>query len=274
MTLAAEEPVTLHPDRVAVPIRFEMPEGVHVYWLNPGEAGMATEATLTLPDAWARRDHEPTLLRMPPPIRFTSGGVVGFGYEDEVTMLAEARMRKDVAEGAEGRATVTVRYLACDPDRCVPGRASFEVAVVAGQSGRGRTAAQKDALEPWTSMEAVEATRSEAGVWSFPLAGVPTGAEEVGYFALPREEAEPLGNHAALHVIDGAPEAEEDGDGGFRVTASVTPDPHRDKVRDPGRPWTAGLVGYTLDGERRGVLLLIGLEEDEQPPQPADPALP
>ncbi|BAM04216.1 protein-disulfide reductase DsbD domain-containing protein [Phycisphaera mikurensis] len=258
VTPAAEEPVTLSTGSgwSRLPVRFTLPDGVHVYWLNPGEAGMPTRLDVDLPAAWSRQapTRDPV---MPPPERFESGGVVGFGYADEVVMLAEFPIAPSLAVGDEATAEVEVRYLACDDQRCVPGSAALGVEVVIGEPWqRSATPAEQALRAAYDAPRIVEAEEVEPGTWAFPLAGVPAAATAVGFFPLPRESAEPLGDHASLRVIEGVPAAEPDGQGGHRVTAAVTPRTRHAGVAHPSPPWTAGVVAYTLDGERRALPLL------------------
>ncbi len=278
VTLAAEEPVTLGlgSQWSTLPVRLTLPEGVHVYWLNPGEAGMRTTVGVTLPEGWQRRTDSTRDALLPPPERFASAGVIGFGYAEEVVAVANFPIAHDVAEGEAGVAEVEVRYLACDADRCVPGVARFPVRVVAGAPRRSvPTPAEQQVGAAYDRPEKGLVTLAEPeavspDAWSFPLPGVPAGATDVGFFAFPRDSAEPFGEHDALRTIEGVPEAEPDGEGGWRITAEVTAGPRGHLRPDIRRPWTLGLVGYTLGGERRGIMLAVAQPQ----PQPAAPALP
>jgi len=105
-----------HPTLVGV--RFDIKPGWHIYWRNPGGAGMATEIRWRLPAGVAAGETQ-----WPVPIAFTqSGDIPGYGYEDEVVLAAElggARLADDAVVGAE------VSWLACK-DVCVLGKAELE----------------------------------------------------------------------------------------------------------------------------------------------------
>jgi len=59
-----------------VAVELEIPEPWHVYWRNPGQAGLATRVEWDLPAGVTA-----SALRWPrPPQRFDQGGIVGFGY--------------------------------------------------------------------------------------------------------------------------------------------------------------------------------------------------
>lgn len=92
-------------------------EGWHTYWLNPGDAGMATRVEWTLPKGWSASE-----LAWPAPIRFDTDGVTSFGYEGRVvlpaTVTAPAR--------AKGKAKIRARasWLVCR-EVCLPGDAEL-----------------------------------------------------------------------------------------------------------------------------------------------------
>jgi thiol:disulfide interchange protein DsbD len=105
-----------HPTLVGV--RFDIKPGWHIYWRNPGGAGMATEIGWRLPAGVTAGD-----VLWPVPISFLqSGEIPGYGYEDEVVLAAElggARLADDDVVGA------SVSWLACR-DVCVLGSATVE----------------------------------------------------------------------------------------------------------------------------------------------------
>ena len=95
----------------------------HVYWLNPGDAGVPTTVKLTLP-AGVRS----TGIRWPAPQRLThEDGSVDFAYEEELTVLIPI----EVDETWVGK-TVTLKvdssWLVCK-EICVPGEASLSLSL-------------------------------------------------------------------------------------------------------------------------------------------------
>src|SRR5688500_19515152 len=62
----------------------------HIYWKYPGDAGLPTTVKWKLPDASAAASPQPEL-RFPLPVRFDQpGDVVGYGYKDEVLLMARS----------------------------------------------------------------------------------------------------------------------------------------------------------------------------------------
>ena len=67
-------------------VRFEIKPGWHIYWRNPGGAGLATDIRWRLPEGLQTGD-----LQWPLPIGFTqSEGIPGYGYEG--TMVLASRV--------------------------------------------------------------------------------------------------------------------------------------------------------------------------------------
>lgn len=111
---------------VTLALRFKLAPGWHIYWLNPGDSGMATAPRLKLPEGWTASDWQ-----FPIPVKFDQpGGYVGYGYKDEVTLLVEVT---PAASFTQGTATlgVHVDYLVCEAV-CLPGDASLEVTLTSG----------------------------------------------------------------------------------------------------------------------------------------------
>jgi len=101
-------------------VRFEIKPGWHIYWRNPGEAGLATGVHWRLPQGLEAGE-----LRWPLPVAFDqSEGIPGYGYEGTVVLASEVRA---VAGVDPGRAIVgaEVSWLACR-DVCVLGSARLE----------------------------------------------------------------------------------------------------------------------------------------------------
>ncbi|MCO5170454.1 MAG: hypothetical protein M9894_29310 [Planctomycetes bacterium] len=100
----------------------EVAEGWHIYWKNPGDAGMPTTVRLDLPPGLEAGD-----VQWPAPERFVHEGIATYGYEGTVTLLVPLRAAPDLAAARgltiEGR----VDWLVCNPDGCLPGGADVAV---------------------------------------------------------------------------------------------------------------------------------------------------
>ena len=106
-------------------VRLKMDAGWHSYWVNPGEGGMEMSVDWKLPEGWSAGP-----LLYPVPIRFMTGELPGFGYEDEVIIP----VRLMPAEDAKGQVEIGVElsWLTCDDTACVPGDAELKLSIGPG----------------------------------------------------------------------------------------------------------------------------------------------
>ena len=108
-------------ETLTVALRLKALPTWHTYWINPGEAGLATRAKWTLPTGFKAGP-----LQFPVPHKFNSSGLIGYGYEDEVFLFSEIT----VPEKLTSKRVVliaNVSWLVCDPKQCLPGRAAVSL---------------------------------------------------------------------------------------------------------------------------------------------------
>lgn len=98
--------------------RLEIEPGWHVYWKNPGDAGLATEVELELPAGASAR-----ALAWPTPALFEEpGGITAFGYANELTLGFELTPDLSLVQSGPTRVGALISWLACK-ERCVLGEA-------------------------------------------------------------------------------------------------------------------------------------------------------
>lgn len=137
--------------------------GWHIYWRNPGGAGLATDVTFELPEGFRAGE-----LRWPTPVSFIQpGGIIGYGYESPVLLAAEVTA-PDVTDRPVP-VYVTASWLACK-DICVLGEARLAAELPLDVAARRRSAA---AFEAW---EASLPTAAEPGRVSISTTGGPVAA--------------------------------------------------------------------------------------------------
>lgn len=100
-------------------VRFQLEEGWHLYWQNPGDSGEAPRVTFTLPAGL----HAGTLL-FPVPHRVPTGPLVNYGYEGGTTLLSELRAGEGATEGSFP-VRAEVKWLVCS-EVCIPGKAQLD----------------------------------------------------------------------------------------------------------------------------------------------------
>ncbi len=117
--LAAYLEAPLAPGKTSwVAIRQEMDPGWHTYWRNPGESGLPTSVSWSLP-AGVRAGE----IRWPTPEQFSDGTVINYGYAKEATLLVPLTASASAKPGA---ARLTVNLLACE-HMCIPEQAVLDI---------------------------------------------------------------------------------------------------------------------------------------------------
>lgn len=96
----------------------------HTYWKNPGEAGLPTEITWTLPPG-AKADP----IVWPTPILFEIGGITNYGFKDEAILLVRITPPADLAGPLKLEASAN--WLVCE-DVCIPEEGQFELTLPSG----------------------------------------------------------------------------------------------------------------------------------------------
>ncbi len=102
-------------------VHFEIEEGWHIYWRNPGDSGIPTDITWDLPDGF-RVDR----MQWPYPETFREGHLVTHGYKLE-TVLLQPLFAANPPEG-ENMIRARVDYLVCK-ESCLPGFAEVEMPI-------------------------------------------------------------------------------------------------------------------------------------------------
>ena len=101
-------------------VYFKLEPGWHIYWKNPGDAGLPTQVSWTL-----LRGITAGPMQFPAPKRLPLGPLMDFGYENEVLFPLKLRVANDVKPGSV-TLHAKVDWLVCR-ERCIPGKADLEV---------------------------------------------------------------------------------------------------------------------------------------------------
>ncbi|ACI98072.1 protein-disulfide reductase DsbD family protein [Rhodospirillum centenum] len=119
--LRAELPAAVPGEPLWLAVTQRIRPGWHTYWKNPGDSGIATEVTWTLPPGWQAGP-----LVWPAPERFPVGPLVNFGYKDEVHLLTRVDVPADAAPGGTVTIVAQADWLVCE-DICIPESARLEL---------------------------------------------------------------------------------------------------------------------------------------------------
>ncbi|MFL5358036.1 protein-disulfide reductase DsbD family protein [Archangium sp.] len=116
-------------DSFRVGVRFRMDPGWHIYWKNPGDAGLASEIVWDTPGTTVGE------LQWPTPITFRTpdGFITSYGYGDEVLLYAEAHVSDKLTGSAQLSAAADI--LVCET-RCLPAQLMLTRGVPLGTETR------------------------------------------------------------------------------------------------------------------------------------------
>ncbi len=104
-------------------LRLRMDPGWHTYWKNPGDAGLPTRIDWDLPDGFAAGP-----IHWPVPLRFVTGGIVSYGYSDEIVLLSEITPPTALTVTSDVTVVAKVEWLMCE-EICIPGGVTLELAL-------------------------------------------------------------------------------------------------------------------------------------------------
>jgi thiol:disulfide interchange protein DsbD len=157
VTLVAERSTLQAGAANTIGVRFELDEGWHVYWQNPGDSGAAPTVQWTLPAGFTAGD-----LVYPTPERIQSGTLTNYGFEHQVLLMAPVRVPAKAS--GEARISAQVKFIVCR-EVCVPGRAEPSLVLPVGARGaptaeqplfaRSRARAPQPAPAAWTSTASI-----------------------------------------------------------------------------------------------------------------------
>ncbi|MGK0184929.1 MAG: DsbC/DsbD-like thiol-disulfide interchange protein [Verrucomicrobiales bacterium] len=123
---------------IDVAIRLKIANHWHVYWENPGDSGTPVKVKWEQPEAAAVNE-----LLFPVPKEYETAGFVTFGHEGEVLLLTQLELVSNLPIGTVLPVKARVSWLACDPSRCVPGRAELNLRVTVAKSTKGNASTKK-----------------------------------------------------------------------------------------------------------------------------------
>ncbi len=110
-------------------IKLTIDPGWHVYWTNPGDAGLPTRVTFTAPDGFTIGD-----MQYPTPVRIEDpGNIVMFGYEDSVLLFATVTPPAQLPQDFSGKFSASVKWLVCQ-DVCIPGKGEDSINLPASET--------------------------------------------------------------------------------------------------------------------------------------------
>ncbi len=151
-----------------VGVRFKIEPEWHIYWINPGESGQATTVEWAFPEGFTVGP-----LQYPVPVNFPQpGDVKGYGYLDEVMLMATVTPPANVAAGTEVPFSVKASWLVCS-DVCIPGKATLSGKLTVASSAKP---ANEAVFKNWNQRLPVRDLSAVKGVVAGAAAHQPSGA--------------------------------------------------------------------------------------------------
>ncbi len=113
-----------------VALEFDIREGWHTYWRNPGDSGQATKLVWQLPPGFTAGD-----IVWSTPHRFEIPPLVNYGYAKHAVHLVNITAPKDLKPGTPVLLSAKATWLVCS-DVCIPEDANLQLTLpVNGQAG-------------------------------------------------------------------------------------------------------------------------------------------
>jgi len=129
--LIADQPTVRQASPFWVGLHFQIEEGWHIYWINPGDSGEPPRVKWSLPPGF-----QAGLLEWPVPRRIEDHSLIAYGYQNEVLLPVKITPPVRMDGGTEVHLNATVNWLVCR-EICVPGRAdvALTLPIRTGTSG-------------------------------------------------------------------------------------------------------------------------------------------
>jgi len=166
--------------------------GWHSYWIVPGDAGLPTRLTWSLPPGFRAGP-----IQWPAPRRLAVGPLVDYGYEGDTLLLTDVQPGPDLLPGGEVRIEAKAQWLMCH-DVCIPGSQDLVVTLPVREVGALHATAEAPAFERARShiprerkLARAAATLANGHVtlqFALPAEGAPHGLE---FFPLEAGRIEP-----------------------------------------------------------------------------------
>lgn len=123
------------PGPATVGVHVELEPGWHLYWVNPGDAGLAPNARWTLPPGFKAGP-----LRHPVPRKTVESGIVSLEHEGPVLLLCEIAPPPAGYPEGPWKISAVLEWMACR-ESCVTGETAAETAFPpdAASLARGRS---------------------------------------------------------------------------------------------------------------------------------------
>src|SRR5690606_11970378 len=121
-------------------LRLKMEDHWHVYWKNPGDAGLPVTLDWTLPDGFTAGP-----IQWPYPERIELGPLVNYGYEGEILLPVQIQAPAGIAAGGKVELKAKAKWLVCK-EICLPGSSELFLSLPVAREGASSPESAHSAL--------------------------------------------------------------------------------------------------------------------------------
>jgi DsbC/DsbD-like thiol-disulfide interchange protein len=136
LELISEQDAIVPDKELWMGVRFDLEDGWHAYWLNPGDSGEPPRIEWDLPAGFQAGP-----IQWPYPTRLSTPPFADYGYEHQVLLLVSVRPPPGLKDGISERLATRVRYLVCR-DVCIPGQKQLELTLPVKSDAAASSTAQ------------------------------------------------------------------------------------------------------------------------------------
>lgn len=201
--LISEQDAIVPHRKIWLGIRFDLQDGWHTYWVNPGDSGEPPRIEWQLPEGF-----QAGAILWPYPERLSTPPFMDFGYEHQVLLIAAVQPSAALKEGVSQSFAARVHYLVCR-DVCIPGQKQLELTLPVKRESRAvagsddqlfevtRRRLPKPAPASWKIMAASVSDDFVLNLIIGKVAGVPQ------FFPLEEEQLENAAPQTATRIPGG-----------------------------------------------------------------------
>lgn len=117
-------------------VHFVLEDGWHIYYKDPGDVGLPTEAQLTLPSGLSAGEFE-----YPAPTKIVLDDMTSLGYENEVLLASNIKAAQTLKLGKKSAISAKISWALCK-DECIPGSADLKIPISAGKFVNSKSVVQ------------------------------------------------------------------------------------------------------------------------------------
>jgi thiol:disulfide interchange protein len=133
-TLIADTSAIVPGQKFRVGLQLVMQPGWHTYYKEPGDAGMPTRITWSLPAGFTASD-----LEWEKPHKFVDSSITTYGYENQTLIGATITPPADLKPAQKIKISAKVKWLTCK-DVCVPGGGSIVLTMDSAEKAQAENA--------------------------------------------------------------------------------------------------------------------------------------